>query len=625
MHVELDNIAKVLQNEMSNLRRAFALTIADMNAANRALRAELTGANSRGASQLLFLQKTNSTEVGYKNASAAPDTGTEQLMVVTVSEDDGLVLVDKWLMDTPFDSQFIPAGMWVNNIYGFASAAAGNTLQLNFYKRNEAGVENLLHTVTNLTPITWTDKSRLIPGYTSDEGIFTVNPTDRLAVYLYASTDSQDPVTIRVSIAGKNRRSSVTVPIPQIELSAEQLALINTIGDRELSANKSTSMGDVNSGVKFPVWAAIKQWGLQTFLTSINDASSALLSDFPYNEKYISYFDGKWADSTPPTWDGNKYAGVTNNVTLNVSTNWANGIRPTAARIMLTITTLTPSVVDFYVTGVINDIPDLTVSTVGSGAGDEVLHTGTNIVTIPIDSDTDIVRIAIMVTPLSSGSLIYDITDIRLYTPKFTIPVLPTDSIGVAIQKLSNAISDLPTMLTFKTVNTQSISGSGNLYAPNYQELYFLTDEFAIDEASSAYFDDNLGCVLPAGVDSHFYITVIAPHYWDTTSQQVCVYWEHGTLSSAETNVMFNVQCHGIGIGGVSTPTFGNGDNIAGNGGIPDRRYSTGLSEGTTFSGTPVRDGTVVMRVNRLGSADMFTGDVYVKAIKVLFGLGDAV
>lgn len=643
MYQQLTNIAEELQKQLDNVLTAYAFNSKSVSEQFRDVYAKI-GATTNGSntSLLLFLQKTNSSISGFLNASISPDPGTELIKVGTVSESDGLVLIAKWV-SAEFGFLTIPAGLWLANIYAFCNTNAGNYLQLNFYKKDINGNEELLFTMTNIAPITWTDKGRLIPNFVSNEGTFSVQPTDMLVTKIYGYTDSTAPVDIKVAIAGKSKRSSISYPIPLLHnllagkqggdseglgqynhLTDAQIDLLDTIEGKESSSNKSNSLNDINSEEKFPVWSILKQWTLSQFLTNVDDTPKALLTDFPYDGRYISYFKGMWNDTLVPTWDGQKFAGVVGTVLLEPATLWPVGFRPSHVKITLNITACPNTQLLVFVTNLVGEVADAEYSTPGAGYGIESLGVGTNVLTIPIDVTTDIVSIYLQAATLGGGSasLEYDITDIKFYTPKHTLPLRKTDSIGVAFQKVINAISDLSAPMMLKTINAISLSGAGNLYVPDYQELYYLTDEFSLDDTTIAYIDDVLGCVMPSEGDSYFTIMVVTPMFWDVATCKLMVCWEHDQLFSQVDALTLEVDAKALQNGSSMTTGYSSATEVVCQGGTQNNLYISPFSDDINVPNGSSRSCMLSLKIKRNGSTDNFAANIFVKSVKIVFGLG---
>lgn len=641
MHFQLSNIVTQLQRQFDNILAVYATNNKSFNEQIRAVHAAIAGSGNGSSNMLLFLQKAANPLSGFLNLSLSPDPGTELVKTATLVDTDGLVLIDKWASE---DLGFltIPAGLWIANIYAFCSLNADNYLQLNVYSRAVNGDETLLFTMTNTTAITWTDRPRLIANFSENEGTFTVNSTDKLVTRVYAYTASTTPVDIKIAVAGKSRRSHIIFPVPQLHnllagkqggstanggeyyhLDATEKDAINSIPGKEPSSNKSNDPADVDDEDKFPVWAALKEWTTSVFIANLDKAANAFLLDFPYDNRYISYFEGKWFDTAVPTWDGEKFAGCVGAVILVPSDTYLVGLRPTFVRITLNVTYCPPTTLDVYLTNWAGEVSDGAFGTVGSGYGQEILGLGTNVLTIPLNVTQDIVDIHLYTAPINPGDqIIYDILDIQFYTPRHTLPIQSTDEIGIGLQKVVNAINDISSTLVLKTINNISLFGNGNLYAPNYVEMDIFTDEFTLDNTTIAYFDDALGLVLPSEGDSYFDVTVLAPMLWDMSGCRVSVYWQHDAPQSVVDTLLLDILAKGAANGNSSTTAYGTVGEIENQGGAIDVMYISVPTELFSIGGSN-RSCLVNFRFRRNGSTDNLAANVFIKALKIIWDLGD--
>jgi hypothetical protein len=138
------------------------------------------------------------------------------------------------------------------------------------------------------------------------------------------------------------------------------------------------------------------------------------------------------------------------------------------------------------------------------------------------------------------------------------------------------------------------------------------------DAGSESYFDEDLGFIYPALVDSYIVISQVPPFEWDTNDIFVQIEWERGIGSSALSDVIFSISARSFIDNANNTLAFGPTITLTDTGTVTTKRYITDISGNIIPSGVKSNNSCLEIKVTRLGTVDITT-DIEIKNIRLYY------
>lgn len=151
---------------------------------------------SGGYAANVYLTTLESVTGGtYKQLSYTPEVDETILSTVV---NNNTVLIEDYIFDGDVGASIIPAGEWGFHIHRRVdNTAADTTIRFDVYKRTAGGLETVLFTVsTKIIEDTTFVREDLLVTKTG----YTIDPTDRVGIKVYASTTRTSNVTVELKI-----------------------------------------------------------------------------------------------------------------------------------------------------------------------------------------------------------------------------------------------------------------------------------------------------------------------------------------------------------------------------------------------------------------------------------------
>lgn len=164
---------------------------------------------SPGLGVPMFLTATASGVAGYDIMQTTPDGAAEVTESAVVH--DNIVLIDPYISSSAIGRTTIDAGIWDFSLYGYVSAATGNTTMLaRVYTRDTGGTETLLFEIesNNINSTTVAPVS-----FESVQTAFSCNATDYLVIKIYGKTTHNGDITVYLVHSGTTHYSHIHVPL----------------------------------------------------------------------------------------------------------------------------------------------------------------------------------------------------------------------------------------------------------------------------------------------------------------------------------------------------------------------------------------------------------------------------
>ncbi|HOU75526.1 MAG TPA: hypothetical protein PK957_00175 [Candidatus Dojkabacteria bacterium] len=159
-----------------------------------------------GYSANLYFTSQDSDVEGYKVVSYSSEA-TETELSTTISNTE--VLLRTYLFDLPIGITTYDAGVWVANYRCRTSRTTGDTyLKLEIFARHTNGTETTLW--SSYSPKLENTEFETIRSE-SNQTVFTVDPTDRMGIRIYAKTTANN-IKLTTVIGGQNA-SYITTPL----------------------------------------------------------------------------------------------------------------------------------------------------------------------------------------------------------------------------------------------------------------------------------------------------------------------------------------------------------------------------------------------------------------------------
>lgn len=157
-----------------------------------------------------YYDDTASDIGGYDTLGRSPENTTEQDISATANS--GRTLIQAWATASAgLGSTSIEAGEWIFDIYAYVNVISAGTssIDIDVYKRTSGGTETLLFNVNS------GGVSGTLDLYTvsSIQQAFSINPTDRLVVKVYAKTTAVLNRTVHFTYGGTTHYSNFWTPL----------------------------------------------------------------------------------------------------------------------------------------------------------------------------------------------------------------------------------------------------------------------------------------------------------------------------------------------------------------------------------------------------------------------------
>lgn len=167
---------------------------------------------SAGSGVDFFFNTASSDITGYDLLQKTPDTSAAQDEFADCTASSGHVLIDAYIGDAIGDTK-LDAGIWDLEFFSYVSIPDGiSQVHFHFYKRSTSGVETMLFHMDSghvdaLTPTLFQ--------VASTQPQFSVDPTDRLVIKVFAATDNASTVRVHFLHSGNDYWTHVTTPLIQ--------------------------------------------------------------------------------------------------------------------------------------------------------------------------------------------------------------------------------------------------------------------------------------------------------------------------------------------------------------------------------------------------------------------------
>ena len=164
---------------------------------------------SPGLGVPMFLTATASGVAGYDIMQTTPDGAAEVTESAVVH--DNIVLIDPYISSSAIGRTTIDAGIWDFSMFGYVSAATGDTTMVaRVYTRDTGGTETLLFEVesSNINSTTVAPVS-----FESVQTAFSCNATDHLVIKIYGKTTHNGDITVYLVHSGTTHYSHIHVPL----------------------------------------------------------------------------------------------------------------------------------------------------------------------------------------------------------------------------------------------------------------------------------------------------------------------------------------------------------------------------------------------------------------------------
>lgn len=164
---------------------------------------------SPGLGKPMFLTATASSVPGYDIMQPTPDGAPEVTESAVVH--DNTVLIDPYISSEAIGRTSIDAGIWDFSLYGYVSAATGDTnMVARVYTRTTGGTETLLFEVESNN----INSTTVVPvSFESVQTAFSCNATDYLVIKIYGKTTHNGDITVSLVHSGTTHYSHIHVPL----------------------------------------------------------------------------------------------------------------------------------------------------------------------------------------------------------------------------------------------------------------------------------------------------------------------------------------------------------------------------------------------------------------------------